>query len=108
MAARDGTEKEKPFPARIDLAREIANDWILVWTEDKGRSVTSRQVDERERSERVRVLEVEADFVASARVLIMDRIAESGFRRFLKGRRADSSSESESARRRFLLSAIVE
>lgn len=110
MAAREGTEKEKPLPARIDLAREMARVWILVWTEDNGRSVTSRQVEERERSDRVRVLEVEADLVESVRAWRIDKMAESGFRRFLKGRRLDSlsESESESARRRFLLSAIVE
>lgn len=107
MAAREGTEKEKPLPARIDLAREMASVWISVWTEDKVKSVTSRQVDERLRSERVRVLEVEADLVASVRVSSIDRMTESGLRRFLKGRRTDSSSESASARRRFLLSAIA-
>lgn len=108
VAAREGTEKENPLPARIDLARDMANVWISVWTEDKARSVTSRQVEERSRSERVRVLEVEADLVASVRVSSMDRMVESGFRRFLKGRRADSSSESESARRRFRLSTIID
>lgn len=74
--------------------------------------MTSRQVSARERSVRVRVLKEEEEeeeeerreAVRSWRVLTM---AASGFRRFLKGRRPDSSSsELGSSRRRFLLSAI--
>ncbi|MFS7915152.1 hypothetical protein Hanom_Chr02g00161931 [Helianthus anomalus] len=89
----------------MDLVRLRARERMRFWTEDNGRSVTSRQVEERERSVRVRVLEVEADLVAADRVLRVDKMTESGFRRFLKGRRvvvvSSSESESESARRRF-------
>lgn len=108
VAAREGTENEKPLPARIDLVRERARVRILFWTEDRGRSVTSRQVEESERSDRVRVLEDEDDLVDSVRALSVSKMKESGLRRFLKGRRLDSSSESESSRRRFRLSAIFE
>lgn len=107
---REGTEKEKPLPARIDLARERARVSISDWTEERGRSFTSRHVDERDREERVmgfRAEDVPAASEAVARVLRVERIAESGFRSFLKGRVSDSESESGSVCRRFFfLSAI--
>lgn len=69
-------------------------------------------MEERERSARVRVLEEEV-FWSATRVLRVERMRESGLRRFLKGRVLVSPSESEleSSRRRFfffLSAAIVE
>lgn len=107
---REGTEKEKPFPARMDRARLRARVSISDWTEERGRSETSRQVEEREREERVRGLEeVEGwEEEEEARVLRVDRMAESGLRDFLKGRESLSESEVGSARLlRFFLSAIL-
>lgn len=100
MAAREGTLKLKPLPDKIDLAKAMASVWILFWTEDKGRSVTSRHVEDKWRSVRVRVLEDEADFlVVRVRVLRMERISESGLSLDLNGR----ESESESVWRRLRL-----
>lgn len=92
----------------MDLARERARVSMTDWTEERGRSATSRQVEESERSERVRVLELEG--VEVVRVLREVRIVASDLRRFLNGRAPSDSSSEElgSARRRFLLSAIVE
>lgn len=78
------------------------------WTEESVRSLTSRQVVERERSARVRVFEEEEEeverreLVRSSRDL---RMSESGLRWFLKGSWV-SSSEIGSGRRRFFLSAM--
>lgn len=60
MLLREGTEKEKPLPERIDLVAAMMICSICCWTEVRSRSATSRQVVERLRSARVRVLDVEA------------------------------------------------
>lgn len=68
-------------------------------------SETSRHLASRSMSARVRVLEEEEDAAAAAaavRSFRISRMAESGFSLFLNGSRV-SSSESASARRRFLL-----
>lgn len=76
---------------------------MVDWTEESERSDTSRQVEERARSARVKGLEVEEEEeeVTDLRIL---RIWASDLRRFLKG--WDAELESESARRRFFLSAM--
>lgn len=81
------------------------------WTEERGRSVTSRHVEEREREERVMGLaaeEVPAVAEAVARVFRVERIVESGFRSFLNGRVSDSESESGSVWRRFFFLSAIE
>lgn len=79
------------------------------WTEESVRSLTSRQVEESERSARERALEEEAEEEALLRSRRLWSMTESGLRRFLKGSWVSSSSSSElgSVRRRFFLSAIV-
>lgn len=109
MAAREGTLKEKPLPERIDWTMEMVKASISDWTEVRERSVTSRQLEESDRSERVRGFEEEADAVEITRDCKVWRITESGFRRFLK---RSSVVESGSGWRRFLdlvevLSAIL-
>lgn len=79
---------------------------MVDWTEVRERSVTSRQVAERERSERARVLEVEAADEEEARDWRVCRMTGSGLSRFLKGRAVPSPSSSE--RRRFFFSAAIE
>ena len=66
--------------------------------------MTSRHLASRSMSARVRVLveEEDAAAVAAVRSFRISRMAESGFSLFLYGSRV-SSSESASARRRFLL-----
>lgn len=91
-AEREGTLKEKPSPESIDLAIENANDSISDCTSSIGRSATSRQVEERPTSERVRVLAVEEQ--EDLRDLRVWRMTESGFSLFLKGRLSESESES--------------
>ncbi|KAK9291171.1 hypothetical protein L1049_009359 [Liquidambar formosana] len=80
---------------------------MVSWTEERERSVTSRQAVERLRSERVRDLEEEeaAAEVDLARSVRSSRMASSGLRRFLNG--AVLSGSPSSARRRFFLSAIA-
>lgn len=97
---------ENPSPERMDRAIFRMTDSMADWTDWRERSVTSRQVDVRERSARVRDLDDDDDavFIMSFRVL---RIAVSDFRSFLKGSWV-SSSESGSDRRRFFLSAILD
>lgn len=80
------------------------------WTEERERSVTSRQAKLRARSARVRVLQEEEEDEASARSESVSfwrtwRMTGSGLTRFLKGWRV-SSSDPGSGRRRFFLSAI--
>lgn len=109
---RAGTSKEKPLPERIDLVTVKMMCSICCWTEVRSRSVTSRQVVERFRSARVRVLEVEvADRWESVSFFRIERMSVSDLRRFLNGAicwlLSSSSSEVGSALRRFfLLSAI--
>ena len=103
MAERDGTSKPKPLPARMERAILRIWDSISDWTERRLSSVTSRHLASRSMSARVRVLEEEdAAAVAAVRSFRISRMAESGFSLFLNGSRV-SSSESASARRRFLL-----
>lgn len=52
-AAREGTLKENPSPARMERAIWTMTVSISVCTEESERSATSRQEDERERSARV-------------------------------------------------------
>lgn len=118
--------KEKPLPARMDLVRERTRVSMVDWTEERERSVTSRQEEEREGERSARVMGLVWSGLGfrteSARDLRISRITESGLRRFWNGRdfevvavvlmvamASPSVSESEtgwSARRRFLLSAI--
>ena len=104
MAERDGTSKPKPLPARMERAILRIWDSISDWTERRLSSVTSRHLASRSMSARVRVLveEEDAAAVAAVRSFRISRMAESGFSLFLNGSRV-SSSESASARRRFLL-----
>lgn len=80
-------------------------DSIVDWTEERGRSLTSRHAWERERSARVKGL-VEAEGVdsAAARALRAWRMTESGLSLDLKGIESESGS---AGRRRFFLSAIL-
>lgn len=100
----------------MERARERIRVSMLDWTEERGRSATSRQVEERERSERVRGLELEVEaWVCSLarRVSRVLRIAASELRFFLWGLDlvlALSESESEVsvvARRRFFFSGAI-
>lgn len=77
-------------------------------TEERDRSVTSRQAKGRDRSWRVRDLEEEdeAEEEELPNSLRIWRMTESGFSLFLKGSCVPSS-EFSSARRRFFLSAIT-
>lgn len=84
----------------MELAIRYARDSISDWTSSIGRSETSRQVEERPTSERVRVLEAAAE---DLRVFRVWRMTESGFSLDLNGR----LSESASARRRLFLSVIA-
>lgn len=79
-------------------------DSITDWTDERGRSLTSRHAWGRERSARVRGL-VEAEGVdsAAARALRAWRMTESGLSLDLKGNGSESGS---AGRRRFFLSAI--
>lgn len=88
----------------MDLAIVKASDSISDWTWSIGRSETSRQVEERPTSVRVRVLEVEAE--EDLRVFRVWRMTESGFSLDLKGRLSESASELGGGRRRLFLSAI--
>lgn len=99
VPARDGTLKEKPWPERMEWASDRMTDSMVDWTSKSERSDTSRHVEARERSERVRGFDEEMERVAVKRVWSDWRITESGFKRFLKG---SSVEESGSARRRFL------
>ena len=78
--------KEKPLPERMDLVRERTRVSMEDWTEERERSVTSRQVEAREgeMSARVRGLfRVSVGFrTDSARSFRIWRIVVSGFRRF--------------------------
>lgn len=93
---------------------------MVDWTAVRERSVTSRHVAERLRSDRVRGFddeeEVEAPLVAAAVVVVVvaaakrsccrvSRMAGSGLRIFLKGS-SDSSSDVGSGRRRFCFSLL--
>ena len=112
--------KEKPLPARMDLVRERTRVSMVDWTEERERSVTSRQVEDREGERSARVMGLVwlglGFRTESARDLRDSRISASGLRRFWNGRdfevvavASPSVSESDrwcSARRRFLLSAI--
>lgn len=61
-------------------------DSIEDWTDERERSLTSRQVEERERSPRVRVLEEEDEArTESVSFLRVWRMTESGLTRFLNG-----------------------
>lgn len=93
----------------MERARERARVSISDWTEERGRSLTSRQVEERDKEERVRVLEDDDDEAEAARALREDNMTESGFRDFLKGSVSVSVSESDDGSGfllRFFLSAI--
>lgn len=76
---------------------------MVDWTEDRERSDTSRHVEERDRSASVKGFEVVEEEEAAIDLSIW-RIWSSDLRRCLKG--WDAESESESARRRFFLSAM--
>lgn len=96
---------------------------MVDWTAESERSVTSRHVAERLRSDRVRGFddkeEVEAPLVAAVVVVVVvvvvvaakrsccrvSRMAGSGLRIFLKGS-SDSSSDVGSGRRRFCFSFL--
>lgn len=106
MEAREGTEKEKPLPERMECASESATDSMVDWTEESGRSATSRQAVERLRSERTTGFagaELAAD---DFRALSVWRIDLSALSLDLNRSGSDSESELSSARRRFFLSAI--
>ena len=80
-----------------------AMDSMADWTSGSDSSVTSRHLESRPRSARVRVLEDEGLDVDEKPLMIW-RICESDFRMFLNGSCWDSSSsESGSCRRRFFL-----
>lgn len=108
MEAREGTEKEKPCPERMEWVRLRTRDSIADWTEESGRSVTSRHASERERSARVKGLAAAAEEVeglcSSASALRVWSMTASGLSLDLNGRESDSGS---AARRRFFCSAIV-
>lgn len=77
------------------------------WTDESVRSLTSRQVEESERSAKVRALDEEEEEEELVRSWRLWNMTESGLSRFLKGSRvSSSSSELGSVRRRFFLSAI--
>ena len=76
-------------------------------TEGRESSFTSRHVEARARSARVRVLEVDAEVEEVLRRSRSDsRMTESGFSRFLKGSRVSSSELGSGRRRFFFLSSI--
>lgn len=104
--AREGTEKEKPLPERMECASERTTDSMEDWTEVSGRSLTSRQAVGRLRSERVTGFAAEEVAAEDLRALSVWRMVESGLSLDLNWRGSDSESESVAARRRFFLSAI--
>lgn len=115
--AREGTWKLKPLPASMEWAIWRIRVSMVDWTAESERSVTSRHVAERLRSDRVRGFddeeEVEAPLATAAVVVVaakrscfrLSRMAWSGLRIFLKGS-SDSSSDAGSGRRRFCFSFL--
>lgn len=115
--AREGTWKLKPLPASMERAIWRIRVSMVDWTAESERSVTSRHVAERLRSDRVRGFddeeEVEAPLAAAVVVVVaakksclrVSRMAWSGLRLFLKGS-SDSSSDVGSGRRRFCFSFL--
>lgn len=91
--AREGTEKEKPLPERIECASERASDSMVDWTEESGRSQTSRQAVERLRSESAVGLEAEEVAADDLRVVSVLMMVESGLSLDLNRSGSDSSSE---------------
>lgn len=88
--AREGTLKENPLPERIDLVIEKTRVSISDWTEERDRSVTSRQEEEREADTSASVVgfldEDEDGFLMeSANCLRESRMVESGLRRLRNG-----------------------
>lgn len=83
--------KEKPLPERMDLVRERTRVSMVDCTEERERSVTSRQEEEREGDMSARVIgfleAVELGFRTDSARSVRDwRIMASGFRRFWNGR----------------------
>lgn len=82
-------------------------DSMADWTEERGRSLTSRQEPERARSARVKGFELEVEGPElSVRLLREWRMTESGLSFDLNCTESDSGLASAAVRRRFLLSAM--
>lgn len=82
-------------------------DSMADWTEERLRSLTSRQDSERARSARVKGFELEVEGPGSSVRLLRDwRMTESGLSFDLNCIESDSGSLSAAIRRRFFLSAM--